>query len=158
MTSTDELAELLQQAKHLAQRYRILTGRPLGITGEVAESEVVRLLRLDLAPVRTAGYDVIRRLPNGTEQHLQIKGRVIPSSKKRQSQRVGALNVKQKRDGVLLVLMDQNFDTVSIFEAPRAAVVDALSRPGGKTRTERGALAVSQFCRIARQVWPPATA
>ena len=83
-----ELTELLQHAKHLAQRYRELTGRPLGITGEIAESEAVRLLGLELAPVRSPGYDVIRRHPDGTEQHLQVKGRVLPATHKLSGQRI----------------------------------------------------------------------
>ena len=65
MILTDELITLLQQAKHLAKRYRELTGRPLGIAGEIAESEAVRLLGVELAGVRMAGYDVIRRTPIG---------------------------------------------------------------------------------------------
>jgi hypothetical protein len=149
-----ELFTLVQQAKGIAKRYRELTGRPLGITGEIAECEAVRLLDLELAPVRTAGYDVIRYCEDGTEQHLQVKGRVMLPNAGR-GQRVGSIDKNKEWDGVLLVLMDQNFETVSIYEAPRAPVVAALNRPGGKARTERGALAVSQFIRIAQKIWPP---
>jgi hypothetical protein len=151
----EELVSLLQQAKQLARRYRELTGRPLGITGELAESEVVRLLGLELAPVRTAGYDVIRRTLGGIEL-LQVKGRVLPSPKL--VGRLGSLDITQQWDAVLLVLMDQNFDTMKIYEAARAPVIEAITRPGGKARNERGALAVRQFCRIAHQVWPPQAA
>lgn len=33
----DPVLEILAEAKKLAQKYRVLTGKPLGITGEVAE-------------------------------------------------------------------------------------------------------------------------
>lgn len=33
----DEIMALLAQAKEIAQRYRELTGKPLGVTGEIAE-------------------------------------------------------------------------------------------------------------------------
>jgi hypothetical protein len=147
-----ELLRLLMQAKKLAKRYREITGRPLGITGEIAEAQAVSLLKLELAPPRTAGYDVIRRTRAGIER-LQVKGRVV-LSKNMAGQRIGTLNVKKKWDGVLLVLMDENFDTIKIFEAARRPVVKAIKRPGSKARNERGALSVTLFRRIGRQVWP----
>src|SRR5260370_15731848 len=105
--TTTELLQVLKQAKKLAKRYRGLTGRPLGITGEIAESEAVRLLKLELAPVRTSGYDVIRRTRARIER-LQLKGRGL-LSKNLVRQRIGTLNVKKQWHGVLLVPMDQNF-------------------------------------------------
>ena len=70
---------------------------------------------------------------------------------------MGILKVKHPWDGVLLVLMDQNFDTIAIYEADRAPVIAALTAPGSKARTERGALGVPQFCRIAKRLWPATT-
>jgi hypothetical protein len=155
MIETNELADLLQRAKAIAQRYRELTGRPLGITGEIAEAEVVRLLGYELAPVRCPGYDVVRPLPDGTLQRLQVKGRVLATSK--YQGRVGAIDIRHEWDWVLLVLMDRNFDTFAIFEAPRARVIEAIQRPGSKSRNERGALAIPQFCSrsMSVRVWPP---
>ena len=49
--------ELLEQVKKLAGEYYRLTGKPLGVTGEVGEYEAARILGLDLAEARTAGYD-----------------------------------------------------------------------------------------------------
>jgi hypothetical protein len=157
MKATEELAELLRQTKLLAQRYRALTGRPLGVTGEIAESEVVRLLGLELAPVRSPGFDVIRRLPNGAEHRLQVKGRVMHSAKL--VGRMGSLDITKDWNAVLLVLMDQNFNTVKIFEPDREPVIAALSRPGSKARNERGSLSISLFCRsLGREIWPVTSA
>ena len=33
-------------------------------------------------------------------------------------------------------------------------MADALTAPGSKARNERGALAVSKFKQIGRQIWP----
>jgi hypothetical protein len=156
MSGPEELFDLLQQAKRLAKRYRELTGRPLGIAGEIAEAEAVWLLGVELAPVRTAGYDVIRRAPDGREERLQVKGRVMHTDKL--VGRLGAIRFSHEWDGVLLVLLDQDFNATKIFEAPRAKVIEALTRPGSKARNERGALAIPMFCRptFSRQVWPPA--
>jgi hypothetical protein len=60
VTTTQELVDILRTAKHLAKRYRALTGRPLGLTGEIGEYEAIRLLGLTPAVVRQAGFDATR--------------------------------------------------------------------------------------------------
>ncbi len=66
---------------------------------------------------------------------------------------MGKIDVKRKFDAVLLVLMDEKFDAVAIYEAARRAVVAALSAPGSKARNERGALGVNKFKQIGQCVW-----
>lgn len=59
---------------------------------------------------------------------------------------------------MLLVLTDQNFDTFAIYEAARAPVIAAITRPGSKARNERGALSIPSFCRtLGQKIWQPAT-
>src|SRR5271166_5200400 len=48
---------ILAKVKPLAAEYYRLTGKPLGVTGEVAEYVAAQLLGLQLAPPRTKGYD-----------------------------------------------------------------------------------------------------
>ena len=67
----ERILAILAQAKGLAREYRALTGKPLGITGEVAEYEAARILDIDLTPVRHAGYDVTR---SSDGRRYQIKG------------------------------------------------------------------------------------
>src|SRR4051794_25948801 len=69
-----ELEVIIVDAKAVAHRYRKLTGRPLGITSEVAEYEAARLLGLRLADVRQHGYDAVRET-HEIVRKLQIKGR-----------------------------------------------------------------------------------
>jgi hypothetical protein len=109
-----EVMEILHEAKHLARRYRHATGKPLGITGEVAEYEAARILSLKLTPARNAGYDVIEER-RGSEHRLQIKGRcILPNCKP--GQRLGSIDVDKEFDGVLLVLLDENFDATTISQ------------------------------------------
>ena len=154
--SEDRTLAILREAKALAQEYRRVTGKPLGITGEVAEYEAARILGVELTPARQAGYDAIER-QNGTERRLQIKGRcVLPKSKP--GQRLGAIDIKKEFDAVLLVLLDEDFDATAIYEAERSAVVAALTKPGSKARNEKGALGLSKFRSIATLRWAePAT-
>src|SRR5437899_2948240 len=48
MTEHEAILALLYEAKKLAQAYRRLTGKPFGITGEVAEYEAARILGIEL--------------------------------------------------------------------------------------------------------------
>ncbi len=144
--------ELLGEAKKLAQEYRALTGKPLGVTGEVAEYEASRLLGVRLTPARQAGYDAVEEA-NGTIRKLQVKGRCLQLGSKR-SQRLGRIDVRKEWDAVLMVLLDANLETTEIYEADRGPIVAALSEPGSKARNERGALDVRKFKRIGRRRWP----
>ena len=147
---TNRILGILSEAKALAREYYQLTGKPLGITGEVAEYEAARILGVELTPARQAGYDAIERR-NGTERRLQIKGRcVLPNSKP--GQRLGAIDIKKEFDAVLAVLLDENFDAAAIYEAERADVIAALTKPGSKAR-ERGALGLSKFRSIGTLRW-----
>ena len=49
--------------------------------------------------------------------------------------------------------MDEDLETLEIWEAERSAVVEALTAPGSKARNERGAMAVSKFKQIGKQIW-----
>jgi len=144
--------QILSEAKRLAQECRTLTGKPLGITGEVAEYEAAQLLGVELTPARQAGYDAIEHSA-GVTRHLQIKGRcLLPGCKP--GQRLGSIDITKDWDAVLMVLLDDNFDATEIYEATRTAVLKALSAPGSKARNERGALAVSKFKSIGKLRFP----
>lgn len=153
VSSGESLMALLREAKSLAARYYALTHRPLGVTGEVAEFEAVRLLKMHPAKARQAGYDATRQRGDIVEK-LQIKGRCVQG--KGSSQRIGSIKLTHEWDFVLLVLMDATFNATEIWEADRSSVVIALTAPGSKARNERGALSVGKFKSISHKVWPPA--
>jgi hypothetical protein len=58
--SAERINELLAAGKPLAAECYRLTGKPLGVTGEVAEYVAAQEMDLVLAPPRMAGYDAIR--------------------------------------------------------------------------------------------------
>jgi hypothetical protein len=145
------LRELLAEVKLLAREYYLLTDRPLGVTGEMAEYEAARILGVKLAAARQKGYDATRKA-DGRDQLLQIKGRCVPGSGG--SQRLGAINLEREWDAVLLVLLDEELNAIAIYEADRAPLTEALRRPGSRARNERGQLSVSQFKAAGRLIWP----
>lgn len=143
---------IIRHAKKLAREYQRLTGRPLGITGEVGEYEAARLLGLSLCDARQPGFDATRKLGRSVDR-IEIKSRlVLPNAKP--GQRMGTIKLNQPWDKVLLVLLDEDFEPQAIHEAARSDVQRELRRPGSIARNKRGQLAVSKFRKIAHQVWP----
>lgn len=153
MANSDErVMEILASAKKLAQEYRAVTGKPMGVTGEVAEYEAARLLGLELTPARNEGYDAIERAA-GQVRRLQIKGRCLQPDAK-PGQRIGRIDTNKGWDAALLVILNENFEATAIYEASHKAVSDALDAPGSISRNERRQLGVSKFKAIGKRVWP----
>lgn len=148
----EHVLAILARAKELAREYRSVTGKPLGVTGEVAEYEAAVRLGIELAPARTAGYDAVERL-DGRSRRLQIKGRCLQDDSK-PSQRLGRIRLDKPWDAVLMVVLDRDLNAVEIWEAERDAIEVALTAPGSKARNERGALSLSKFRAIGRKRWP----
>lgn len=94
----DEILVILKEAKVLARRFYSLTGKPLGVTGEVAEYEAATRLGLLLHPARQAGYDATETLEDGVAR-IQIKGRCILNPLKITG-RMGAIDLRQPFDTV----------------------------------------------------------
>ncbi len=151
--NSERIKEILAKVKPLAAEYYRLTGKPLGVTGEVAEYVAAQALGLKLADARTPGYDAIRQTPNG-EQRIQIKGRAYGVNAK-PGQRISRIKTDAACDSVLLVILEnETLEPREMWEAPFAAVAERLTVPGSKSR-DRGALGVSEFKRMAVKVWPP---
>jgi hypothetical protein len=144
--------DLIAQAKLIAAEYYALTGKPLGISGEVAEHDAARLLGMQLAGVREASIDAVLHVGNRTEK-IQIKGRAV-DPKRRYAGRVSKIKLTPAFDAALLVLMDKaNFATLEIWRAEYDDIKQRLEAPGSKSRNERGSLGISQFKSIARKIW-----
>jgi hypothetical protein len=75
------LKGVIEDARKLAKQYRSLTGKPLGITGEVGEFAAADLKSLRLTGARQPGYDAVA----SDGHYVQIKARcILPGSKKSQ--------------------------------------------------------------------------
>lgn len=147
-----ELAELLGEAKRLAAHYYQATGKPLGVTGEVAELEAAQLLGLRLSPPRTAGFDALDHSCS-PPRRVQIKGRAVDPAK-RYVGRCPAIKCGGLFDVVLLVLLDRaTLEPLEIWESDEARVQARLQAPGSRSRNERHSMGLSQFKSIARLVW-----
>lgn len=143
--------DILSDVKKLALEYYATTGKPLGVTGEIAEVEAAKLFGLTLMTARSPGYDA-ERSGAGRIETIQIKGRW-----KRDSSgwgRVPSINTDAEFDILMLVLLHGDYEVLEVWEATRAAVCARLDAPGSKSRNERRSMGVTQFKSIARRVWP----
>ena len=147
-SQTERIREIIVSAKRLACEYYELPGKPLGITGEVAECMAAEILGLELAPARTHGYDALR----GNER-IQIKSRAH-GKKSHSGQKVGKIRIDAPCDAFLLVLLDnRTLDLREIWEAPYDSVLRRLNVGGSKAR-DRGVLSVPEFKKIGVKKWP----
>lgn len=143
--------QILNDVKRLAVEQDEVTGKPLGVTGEIAEVEAADKLGLELADPRMKGYDAIR--PHGSRAFRSDQG---PAHSQRQETLSGTRledRSDQAFDTVALVLLDPNYDAIEIWEAPRQEVEARINAPGSKARNERGSLGISQFKSIAERAW-----
>ena len=150
-TTSLRLLNVLSSAKAAAKEYRALTGRPLGITGEIAEFEAARLLALTLAPAREAGFDAIEEI-GGIRVRYQIKSRCIHNIKKR-SLRVGAIKLDHGWDAALLVLLDANYEATAIYEAKRDHLEKFIMSSTSRAN-RRGAIGVNKLKSLGKMRWP----
>ncbi len=138
------------EARRLAREYRLAMGKPLaGISAELAVHDAMRLLDLAAAPTGAGGYDAVGSGQRAGKR-VQIKGRAIFDEAKG-GQRIGQLKVDQDWDSVMLVLMDDNYEPVEIYEAERDDLLEAVDT--SSSRSKRGAVSVAKFKIIGHLVW-----
>lgn len=142
---------LMQQTRQLAARYRQTTGNSLPITGEIARFDVAKALNLQLTEDMTLGYDAIG---NAEREGLRvlIKGRVIFEDS-HSSPRIGQIKPDGRWDRVVMVLFDDNYDAIEMYEASEEAIITALDNKAESKNKKRGAMSVAQFKIIGDLVW-----
>ena len=138
--------KLMNETRQLAAKYRQATGSTLAVTGEIARFDVARILDLTLLDDITLGHDAIG---TGDREGLRvlIKGRVIFEDSK-SSPRIGQIKADGRWDHVVVVLFDDDYMPVEMFEATEEAIKEA-----SKSSSKRGAMSVAQFKIIGQSVW-----
>jgi len=143
--------KLISEARRLAADYRKATGKPLGISGEIAEFDAADKLNLEICDDRPGGYDAIGKGDRAGKK-VQIKGRAVFDEKK-SGQRIGQLKVDQDWDLVVLVIMNEDYDAIEIYEADRDTIEEAIEENKSSNRNKRGAMSLAKFKIISNLVW-----
>jgi len=141
---------LLREAQRIGASYYRLTGKPLGVTGEVAEYEAADKLGLSLCVARTPWYDAIAP---ATGRKIQIKGRAVDRIDRYRGM-CPAIKSSGALDDVVLVLLDRStLEAIEIWKAPVASVTARIAGLSSQRRRANGVLAITQFKSIAEKVW-----
>ena len=143
--------KLISEARRIAAEYRRATGKPLGISAEIAAHDACTYLELE-AHEDAVGYNAIGLNGERKGCRFQIKGRAIFDEKKG-GQRLGQIKTEQNWDKILLVLMNEDFETTEIYEASREDMLEELDEAGSSNRKKRGAMSVARFKHLAQLVW-----
>lgn len=143
-----QIDKLMGEARRLAAAYRRATGKTLAISGEIAISDAITLLGLEVAPSEAEGYDAVRKR-DGVLEKVQIKARTVFDDTRR-PHRLGQLKLDKDWDVALLVLMDENYEPLEILEARRAPLAAALAEAAPN---KRGTVSVGRFKMLGRCLW-----
>ena len=143
--------KLMHETRQLAAKYRQATGSTLAVTGEIARFDVAKTLKLNLIDDMTVGHDAIG---TGDREGLRIliKGRVIFEDSK-SSPRIGQIKADGRWDHVVLVLFDDDYMPVEMYETTEEAIKEASATGSGSANKKRGAMSVAQFKKIGQLVW-----
>jgi len=149
-----DVSKLIAETRRLAADYRRATGTSLAVSSEIAKHDACELLQLKPAGADVeGGYDATGEYPDWLALKIQIKGRAIFAESK-SGQRIGQFKLDKNWDAVVLVLMNEEFETQEIYMAKREEVVRELDELDGK-RQNRGAMTIARFKHMARLVWTP---
>ncbi len=149
-----DVSKLIAQTRRLAADYKRATGISLAVSSEIAKHDACEFLQLKLADSETeGGFDAIGDYSDWHDLKIQIKGRAIFDESK-SGQRIGQLKLDKSWDAVVLVLMNEEFETQEIYMAKRREIEQELDVLKSK-RQNRGAMSIARFKHLARLVWTP---
>ena len=143
--------KLMHETRQLAARYRQTTGTTLPVTGEIARFDAAKALDLQLLDDASLAYDALGK-GDRQGQRIIIKGRAQFDESRSSTPRIGQINPQQDWDSVVLVLFDDAYQPLDIYEASREDIETALAGRDSK-RKKRGAMSVAQFKIIGKLVW-----
>ncbi|MDC9725612.1 MAG: hypothetical protein PSN44_06835 [Gammaproteobacteria bacterium] len=143
--------KLMHETRQLAAKYRLTTGTTLPVTGEIARFDVAKALDLQLIDDPTLGYDAEGQ---GERDGLRIliKGRVIFEDS-HSSPRIGQIKPDGRWDNVVMVLFDDDYMPVEMYEASSDDIKTAIKTKSDSQNKKRGAMSVAQFKIIGKLVW-----
>ena len=136
-----EIGSLLDEAKASAIRYRQLTGKPLGITAEVAEYEAARHMKCCLLPARNPGHDII----DSNGKRVQVKGRVIYNNKTQKVPTIAPSTPSKPWDYILLVLLDDQYCAYEIYKLDENLLEEFLAKPRLNGSSRNRSVSVLKF-------------
>ncbi|MBV1915735.1 MAG: hypothetical protein KUG72_10145 [Pseudomonadales bacterium] len=146
--SVYQVEKLMEETRRVAAEFRKATGQTLPVGPELARFDAIRLLNLDSPPEGLSGVDAI----SSDDLCYQIKNRVVFDDSKG-GHRIGQLNFDGDWNVLLLVLLDEEYNTVEIYQMDRDTAVEAVDELKNDTRKKRGPISVAKFKALGNLAW-----
>ncbi|MDF1644748.1 MAG: hypothetical protein P1U80_11255 [Pseudomonadales bacterium] len=146
--SVYQVEKLMEETRRVAAEFRKATGQTLPVGPELARYDANRLLNLESPPDGLSGVDAV----SGDDLRYQIKNRVVFDDSKG-GHRIGQLNFHGDWNVLLLVLLDEQYNTVEIYQMDRETAVEAVDELNNDTRKKRGPMSVAKFKALGSLVW-----
>ena len=146
--SVYQVEKLMEETRRVAAEFRKATGQTLPVGPELARYDASRLLNLESAPDGLSGVDAV----SGYDSRYQIKNRVVFDDSKG-GHRIGQLNFDGDWNVLLLVLLDEEYNTIEIYQMGRDIAVEAVDELNNDTRKKRGPMSVAKFKALGSLVW-----
>lgn len=146
------IEKLMDETRRIASEYRQSTGSTLPVSAELAKYDASKLLGLKPLNSQQRAVDGLLNSPQG-DKKVQVKGRVIFNADK-QGQRVGQLNLDADWDVLVLVLMNDQYETTEIYQLERDRLLAELTDVKSAHKKSRGAISVKKFIAISQLCWP----
>jgi hypothetical protein len=138
MLITPKIKKIISEASKIALDYEKLTGRKLGITGEVGEVLACDKLKLQLSTDNlSAGYDAM----DNKGKKYQIKTRRLERGKGR----LGHFS-KHKFDYAVLVLLDEDYKISKLYHTDYKKLEPLLNKQKKRNPT------FTNFVKIAEEL------
>ena len=138
---TEEIRKAVFTSIKAAIKYEKLTGRKLGITGEVGEVLVCDRLKLKLLsdPI-SAGHDAI----DEQGKRYQIKARRVNRAKGIKG-RIGTFS-KHEFDSAVLIILDENYEILKLFIGDHEKLKPVLDRHKRRNPSVREFINIAKVC------------
>lgn len=150
-----QLEKLMDETRRIATEYRASTGATLPVSGELAKFDAIRLLGLEPPGVTERAVDALLKIVTEDQkvqiQKVQIKGRVIFNPEK-PGYRIGQLNLDADWYWLVLVLMNDKYETTEIYRLQKSRLIQELADKHSNKKS-RGAISVRKFKAIAELCW-----
>lgn len=141
----------MDETRRIASEYRQSTGNTLPVSAELAKYDAISLLGLKPVTEPERAVDAWMATPEG-DRKVQVKGRVVFDPKK-SGYRVGQLNLDANWDILLLVIMNDRYETSEIYKVSREKILGVLSAARDQGQKSRGAISVKKVQAISEVCW-----
>lgn len=142
--------ELISDGVRFAARFYRKTGRRVNITSEMGVLVASRELCLQLPRAVDPGYDAL----DMSGVRLCVRARIVADRRMYGPICINGLRFADAWDAVLLVLLDDSYEPVSMLRAERPDLEAVLLGSRQRKDLTRPAFSLATFQRAGRVVWP----